>query len=122
MEAEARAILLEALDRGNRTDLSWVEQLILAGIRLLPPGTRRDTLLVAAERAFAGLGVCLPLIPECGDAYAEIVASRKRQGRPIGGLDALTAAIALVAGATVATRDVEGFTGLGLDVIDPWTG
>jgi plasmid stability protein len=31
MEAEARSILLEALDRTQRVDLSWIEQLIAAG-------------------------------------------------------------------------------------------
>lgn len=31
MEAEARAILLGALSADNRTDLSWIEQLIVVG-------------------------------------------------------------------------------------------
>lgn len=37
------------------------------------------------------------------------------------GFDALIAAIALAAGATVATRDTGGFSGCGLLLIDPWT-
>jgi plasmid stability protein len=34
MEAEARLILLEALDRTQRADLSWIEQLIEVGDEL----------------------------------------------------------------------------------------
>ena len=34
--------------------------------------------------------------------------------------DAMIAAIALVPGADIATRDVGGFEGLGLTLIDPW--
>lgn len=31
MEAEARSILVDALDRSAATDLSWIEKLIAAG-------------------------------------------------------------------------------------------
>jgi predicted nucleic acid-binding protein len=42
-------------------------------------------------------------------------------GRPaIEKFDALIAATALVAGASIATRDTGGFAGCGLTVIDPW--
>jgi plasmid stability protein len=34
MEAEARTILLDALDRTQRADLSWIEQLIEVGDEL----------------------------------------------------------------------------------------
>ncbi|MGL5912023.1 MAG: hypothetical protein ACRCZP_18610 [Phycicoccus sp.] len=53
--------------------------------------------------------------------YAEIVAARQAVGRPIGTFDALIAAVALVQRASVATRDVDGFTGIGLTVVDPWS-
>ena len=92
---------------------------ILAGIALLPTGERADQLRAAAERAFGTLGVCLPLTPECCAHYGDIVASRQRAGRPIGGMGALIAAIAREASATVATRDVGGFADLGLDLVDP---
>jgi predicted nucleic acid-binding protein len=53
--------------------------------------------------------------------YPEIVLVRRRAGSPIEGFDALIAATALAAGAQVATRDVRGFSGCGLTLIDPWS-
>ena len=52
--------------------------------------------------------------------YPEVVITRRRTGNPIDGFDALIAAIALAAGAAIATRDHGGFTGCGLALIDPW--
>lgn len=93
---------------------------IMAGVALLPVGARRERLRSAAESAFGTLGVCLPLVPECADRYADVVASRRVAGRPIGGMDALIAAIALVSGASLATRDLDDFGGLGITLINPW--
>ena len=52
--------------------------------------------------------------------YAEIVVLRRQAGKRIEAFDALIAATAWVAGAAVATRDVDGFAGCGLDIINPW--
>ena len=52
--------------------------------------------------------------------YAKIVTLRRKAGKPIEAFDALIAAMALVAGATVATRDIAGFEGCGLTLINPW--
>lgn len=119
--------------RADRRVLGWVRSLgtlpvttvinraeILGGIAILPGGHRRDLLQAAAREAFDGLGVCLPLMPEAASAYAHLVAARRATGRPLGSMDALIAAIATVAGATVATRDVTDFAGLGLDLVNPW--
>lgn len=95
---------------------------ILAGIALLPAGTRKDRLRSAADVALSGLAVCLPLVPECAVEYADIVASRRAAGRPIGGMDAIIGAIARVSDAAIATRDTSDFDGLGLTLIDPWSG
>ena len=74
----------------------------------------------AALAAFSGLGVCLPLTAECADHYAEIVAERRRSGRPVGSMDALVAAIVRESGGRLATRDTNDFAGLGLDLVNPW--
>lgn len=93
---------------------------VLAGIELLPKGDRREQLSRGARRAFAQLGACLPLTPECAESYAAIVASRCASGHPIGGMDALIAAIAVESRSTIATRDIDDFRGIGVDVINPW--
>jgi toxin FitB len=128
-------VISEAM-RGARADtkvLDWLRSLpqlpvttvinraeIMAGIALLPVGSRRERLQAAADSAFGVLGACLPLVPECANEYAIIVAARRAVGRPIGGMDALIASIALVSGARLATRDVRDFGGLGITLIDPW--
>ena len=81
---------------------------------------RRTDLRAAAESAFDGLGVCLPLTSVAAEHYAQVVAHRRDAGRPIGGMDALIAAITRQNGAALATRDIAGFAELGIDLIDPW--
>jgi predicted nucleic acid-binding protein len=53
--------------------------------------------------------------------YPGVVLVRRQAGNPIEKFDALIAATALAAGASIATRDTGGFAGCGLTVIDPWT-
>ncbi len=119
--------------RGNGAVRAWLRGLsrtpvttvinraeVLGGIAVLPPGQRRDELISAAGAVLSGLGVCLPLTDECADHYADIVAARRLAGRPIGGMDALIAAIVRECRGQLATRDTEDFEGLGLDLINPW--
>jgi len=52
--------------------------------------------------------------------YAEIVTTRRRAGASIEAFDAQVAATAVAFGADVATRNVSGFEGCGLTLINPW--
>ena len=94
---------------------------ILYGIAMLPAGRRRTTLAAAAEAMFAEdlAGRVLSYDGAAAARYAEIVVAR-RVGNPIEAFDALIAATALTAGASIATRDTGGFDGCGLTLIDPW--
>jgi predicted nucleic acid-binding protein len=96
---------------------------ILYGIAALPEGRRRAALAVAAEAIFAEdfAGRILPFGAAATARYADIVLARRRAGNPIDGFDALIAATALAADASVATRDTGGFAGCGLSLINPWT-
>jgi predicted nucleic acid-binding protein len=96
---------------------------ILYGIAALPEGRRRAALAAAAEAMFAEdfAGRILPFEAKAAARYPDIVLARRRAGHPIEKFDALIAAIALAAGARIATRDIGGFAGCGLTVIDPWT-
>jgi predicted nucleic acid-binding protein len=95
---------------------------ILYGIAILPDGRRRTGLAAAAEALFANdfAGRVLSFDDPASVHYAAIVAARRRAGRPIDAFDALIAATALAAGASIATRDVAGFADCGLNVINPW--
>lgn len=117
----------------ERRVLTWVRSLrdtpvttvitraeILCGVALMPRGRRRDDVRERAEEAFAALGSLLPLVDECAPAYADVVARREGVRRPIDPMDALIAAICLVAGASLASRNARDFEGLGLDLLDPW--
>ncbi len=96
---------------------------ILYGIAALPEGRRRAALAAAADAMFAEdfAGRILPFDAAAAACYPGIVVVRRRAGNPIEGFDALIAATALAAGADVATRDIGGFTGCGIRLIDPWT-
>jgi len=97
---------------------------ILYGIAVLPEGRRRTALAAAAEAMFADdfADRVLPFSAAAAMHYANIAAARLRTGTRIEGFDALIAATALVAGPDVATRDISGFDGCGLTLIDPWGG
>ncbi len=95
---------------------------LLYGVARLPDGTRRDVLEQAitdlAEEEFAGR--VLAYDAAAAERYADVVAGRERQGRPISAADGQIAAICLATGATLATRNVRDFEDTGVPVIDPW--
>jgi predicted nucleic acid-binding protein len=94
---------------------------ILHGVAILPDGKRKQDLASAARRIF-GLfaGRILPFDSAAAELFAEIVAERRRIGRPIEAFDAQIAAIAHSTGMALATRNVDDFDGVGVTVFDPW--
>jgi predicted nucleic acid-binding protein len=96
---------------------------ILYGIPALPQGQRRTALAVAAEAMFTEDLVDRVLAFDSVAAvhYAEIVTTRRRASAPIEAFDAQIAATAMTYGAHIATRDISGFEGCGLTLINPWT-
>ena len=95
---------------------------ILSGIAILPHGRRRADLEEAARAMFADdfQGRVLPFDIEAAAAYAEMFAARRKAGRPAGTIDLMLASIARVRGASVVTRNVADFEGVGLTIINPW--
>ncbi len=93
------------------------------GAALLPAGRRRASLEEEIEAMLAEdfAGAVLPFDEAASEAYAIVVAGRRRSGRPIAVLDAQIAAICLSREATLATRNVRDFEGVGVTVVDPWT-
>ena len=99
-----------------------VEGEILYGIRLLPEGMRRNSLLHAVQAIFNEdfAGRVLSFDRDAADAYAEISALTKRAGKPISQFDAMIAAVVRSRGATLATRNTKDFVDCGIDLVDPW--
>jgi predicted nucleic acid-binding protein len=93
------------------------------GVARMPSGRRRSALRGRLETkvlpAFAGRVLTFDL--PATQAYAERMAKAQAAGRSIGVADGLIAAIAVVNGMTVATRDTTPFSALGVPVIDPWS-
>jgi predicted nucleic acid-binding protein len=92
------------------------------GIALLPQGRRRTDLDTRFRQllAEAFTGRVLAFNQPAADACAEIRAHRRQLGNPITIEDSMIAAIARVHGAPVATRDLGGFEGCGLTLVNPW--
>ena len=65
-------------------------------------------------------GRILPFDAGAAARYPWVVLARQQAGNPIEKFDALIAATALAAGASIATRDFGGFTGCGLAIVNPW--
>jgi toxin FitB len=95
---------------------------ILAGIEVLPSGRRRTALEVAARAIFADDfdGRILPFDQTAAGMYAELFAARRQAGRPTATADLMIAAVARVSGASMVTRDTDGFEDCGLTLINPW--
>ncbi|MGC2414601.1 MAG: type II toxin-antitoxin system VapC family toxin [Stellaceae bacterium] len=95
---------------------------ILYGIAIMPDGRRKSGLAAGAERMFREYfaGRILAFDAIAAVYYAAILSKRRLDGNPVGPLDAQIAAIAVAVGASVATRNVDDFTGCGLAIINPW--
>ncbi|MCX7239711.1 MAG: type II toxin-antitoxin system VapC family toxin [Burkholderiales bacterium] len=92
------------------------------GIAALVPGKRRDTLRTSLEQRILPLfvGRILPFDAAACEAYAEIRARARAQGKAIAPADGYIAATAASHGLIVATRDIGPFEAAGLTVINPW--
>ena len=96
---------------------------IMLGARLLPAGKRRAALDIALSAMFSEdfAGRILPFDSAAVPAFVEIVNARRAAGRPISQFDAQIAAIARLAGAKLATRNVDDFQNCGVSVVNPWS-
>jgi toxin FitB len=93
------------------------------GLELLAEGRRRRALEEAFARALAEdfEGRVLPFDTLAADAAGRIAADRRRAGRPVEIRDLQIAGIAAARKASLATRNLRHFEGLGLALLDPWS-
>ena len=93
------------------------------GLELLEAGRRRRHL----EEAFETMleedleNRVLPFDPAAAQAAGRIAAERRRAGRTVEFRDVQIAGIATARKATLATRNLRHFEGLGLALVNPWS-
>jgi predicted nucleic acid-binding protein len=123
--AQPAAIVRDWLDSQIPSDLFLCAPVLAElryGVERLPPGRRRDELdrLVGNAERDLFANRLLPVDREAAHAFGRVVAERAARGRPIMPMDGMIAAIAIVNGMSIATRDVDDFAGLGIDLINPF--
>jgi toxin FitB len=94
---------------------------LAAGVRTAPDARLAAKLrLWLEEMLLTFRGRVLPFDEAAALVYGEIVAAARARGKPPQVGDAQIAAVARCHGLAVATRDVDGFAHLGVEVVDPW--
>jgi len=116
--------LLHWLNSFDRADL-YLTTISVAeihyGLALLPEGKRREALMqdyLRLEEAFSGR--IIPFTLAAAHRYGALRAAREKRGRRMETKDAMIAAICLVHGATLATRNTKDFEGLDLKLVNPF--
>jgi predicted nucleic acid-binding protein len=115
----------------NWIDAQAIETLYLSTISLaelrfgmaaLPAGKRRDMLHTSLEQRILPLfaGRILSFDDAASQAYAQLRAKARAQGKTVASADGYIAATALTHGLMVATRDTAPFEAAGVSVINPW--
>jgi toxin FitB len=127
MRLEPSPVVVDWVDRQLPEDVyltavSLAE--LLYGIARLSDGRRKTALAEELEAMVTDdLGHRVAAFDRtAAPHYADVAARRERAGRPISLADAQIAAICRSHDAVLATRDVEGFTGTGVRLVNPWTG
>ena len=92
---------------------------VLFGLGIMPDSARREDLTEAFQRVMLQLDI-LGFGEEAASICAEVRAVRRRSGQPIHLADAQIVSIAKLHGAAIATRDIGGFEGCGVELINPW--
>jgi hypothetical protein len=92
------------------------------GLQTMPKSKRQDALTSAFEIMLNTIieGRIASFDAEAGIHAAELMAQRKKKGRPGEFRDTMIAGIVLANRATLATRNTQHFEDLPLTVINPW--
>ena len=128
--------VVSALMTLDRTAVAWLDRQpgesiwttavtvfeIAFGCECLPAGRRRRALEDAFARTLAEEleGRVLGFDEAAARAAARLAAARRKAGRPLDKHDAQIAGIVAARKATLATRNVRDFAGLGIALANPW--
>lgn len=125
MRSEPDRVFLQWFDaqdprRFTTTSINWAE--LKAGVQRLPEGKRKTGLGRVLQEIHTrvlrnGILAFDEAVAEC---WAQLIAELEARGQPIGFADSQVAAIAMMHGYSVATRDVKPFMAAGVNVVNPW--
>ncbi len=91
------------------------------GVARLPAGYRRTALAAAVDDVFELFSeLVLAFDADAARHYADVVVERNQMGAPISGFDAQIAAICRSRRVVLATRNIDDFDHLGLELLNPW--
>ena len=91
------------------------------GIARLPRGRRRSSLLRFWQTTCDQFrGRIFSFDQRAAEQYGDVAAAAEQAGRPLNVQDGQIAAIALVHGMHVATRNVSDFDATGVAIVNPW--
>ena len=115
-------LVIDFLSR--QTDL-WLSSLVIHelefGLQLAPQGRRRERLTASLARFLADYtDRILSLDRESAEWSARFRAAAVSSGRSPELIDLLIAGTAQTHGLAIATRNVRDFSGLGIDIVNPW--
>jgi predicted nucleic acid-binding protein len=126
MQRAPDPVVVEWLDRQSSESV-WTTTItvfeVRFGLELLADGRRRRLL----EEAFAKAleedfeNRVLPFDTTAADIAGRLAAERRRAGRPVEIRDVQIAGITAARKASLATRNLRHFEGLGLSLVDPWS-
>ncbi len=126
MQRAPDPVVVEWLDR-QPAESVWTTTItvfeVRFGLELLADGRRRRVL----EEAFAKAleedfeNRVLPFDLAAADIAGRLAAQRRRAGRPVEIRDVQIAGITAARRASLATRNLRHFEGLGLPLVDPWS-
>ncbi len=112
------------LDQQPRTSIWTTSVTVLEvrfGLQIMATGRRRGLLMQAFETLLEKMGHRIAAFDtDAATEAAELMAARRRQGRPGDLRDTMIAGIVLARHAKLATRNTTHFEDLSVSVINPW--
>lgn len=125
MRQEPERLVVKWLDAQPAASV-WITSVtvmeIRFGLETMPKGRRQRSLIASFELMLKSMieGRIASFDAEAGMRAAEVMAQRKRKGRPIEVRDTMIAGIVLANRASLATRNTQHFEDLLLTVVNPW--
>ena len=94
---------------------------MLYGVKIMPEGKKRATLMRLLEQMLGTLGQRIAgFDDEAAQAAADLLALRHQKERPVDLRDTMIAGIVIAHRATLATRNAAHFVDIPATVVNPW--